>query len=56
MIEVGLNVAYFKFHSLLVVKIPKTNSEYYIKVPNLEVGGVMLGDRTIKLVGKGFVL
>jgi hypothetical protein len=40
----------------MCVKLFNSDSEFIIKVPNLEVGGVMLGDRSIKLIGKGFVL
>lgn len=42
--------------SPIKVKIYETNTEYIIKMPDLELGGIMFGSRTLKMTGKGFVL
>lgn len=54
-VDLGLNSAYSKLSSLFTVKIFKTKTEYAIKLPDVELGGVMFGERTMRLVGKGFV-
>lgn len=54
-IDMGLNSAHSKVSSHFTVKIYKTKTEYTIKVPDVDMGGIMFGDRTFKLAGKGFV-
>lgn len=55
-IDLGLNAAYSKIFSPITVKIFHTNTEYRVKLPDLEIGGVMFGDRTVKLVGRSYII
>ena len=54
-VDLGLNAAYSKNYGLFHVRIFESNTHFVIKYPDLEVGGIMFGDRTLKLKGKGFV-
>ena len=54
-LDMGLNTAYSKVNNWFHLQIFKTNSQYKIKVPDVELGGLMYGNRTFKLAQKGFV-
>lgn len=54
-VDMGLNSAYSKVSSYFTVKIPKSKTEYIIKLADVELGGVSFGDRTFRAVGRGFV-
>ena len=51
----GLNSAYSKITQLIHIKFPGLKTHYIVKLPDVEVGGLMLGDRTYHTVSKGFV-
>lgn len=51
----GLNAAYSKSYGFYYVKIFATNTNFIIKLPDLEFCGVMFGDRSLKVVGKAFI-
>ena len=51
----GLNAAYSKSYGFYYVKIFATNTNFIIKLPDLEFCGVMFGDRSLKVVGKSFI-
>jgi hypothetical protein len=55
-VDLGLNAAYSKNYGLYHVNIFATNTKFVLRFPDLEVGGVMFGDRTFGLKGKGFIL
>jgi hypothetical protein len=38
------------------VKIYSNNTDYLIKFPEVELGGVMFGDRVLRPSGRGYVL
>jgi len=51
-----MNSAFTKFPTAFTIKIFENNREYIIRYPDVEVGGIMFGDRTLKNVGKSYVL
>jgi len=55
-VDLGMNSAYTKFLTPFIVKIYHTNTEYIIRYPDVEVGGIMFGDRTARVVGKAYCL
>ena len=55
-VDMGLNAAFSKNHGLYHVHIFKTGTRFVIRFPDVEVGGIMMGDRTLGLSGKGFIL
>jgi hypothetical protein len=55
-VDMGLNAAFSKNYGLYYVHIFATNTQFVLRFPEIEVGGLMLGDRTLALAGKGYVL
>ena len=55
-VDVGLNSAHMKTSTPVKIKIYQSKAEYIIKWPELNMGGVMFGDRTLKTLGKSYVL
>ena len=55
-VDVGLNSAHTKLPNPIRVKIFKNNTEYIIKLPELDLSGIMFGDRMINLAGTGYAL
>ena len=55
-VDIGLNSANTKFPSHFKVKIYQNNTEYLVKLPEIELSGIMFGDRGLLLSGKGYVL
>lgn len=51
-----MNSAFTKFPTAFTIKIFESNREYCVRYPDVEVGGIMFGDRVLKNVGKGYVL
>ena len=56
LVDVGLNSAHMKTSTPVKVKIYDNKTEYIIKWPELNMGGVMFGDRSLKTLGKSYVL
>lgn len=54
-LDMGLNSAYSRVNSWFYLKIFPTNSSYKIKIPDIELGGLMYGSRTLKLAHRGYV-
>lgn len=54
-VDMGLNSAYSKVSNWLQVKIFKTKTEYFVKIPDVELGGLAYGVRTLKITNKCFV-
>ena len=54
-VDLGLNSAHSKISSYFIVKFFKSNREYVIRFADVEMGGISFGERTMKLVGRGFV-
>jgi hypothetical protein len=54
-VDLGMNSAFTKFPSIFTIKIFENNREYSIRYPDVEVGGIMFGDRTLKNFGKSYV-
>jgi hypothetical protein len=55
-VDIGLNSARTKIPAHIKLKIYSTNAEYVIKIPDIDMDGVMFGSRTFKLSGLGYVL
>lgn len=55
-IEIGLNTACSKVSNFFTAKIFKTKTHYTIKLPEVEVNGLLYGNRTMRTVNRGFVL
>lgn len=55
-VDVGLNSAHTKIPSVIKVKIYENNSEYIIRMPDIELSGIMFGDRGLYLSGRSYVL
>lgn len=51
----GVNSAYSRINHWLTVKVLTTNTEYIIKSPDIELGGLIFGDRTFRVTNKGCV-
>ena len=56
LVDVGLNSAHTKMPGPIKVKIYQNNTEYIIRLPDIELSGVMFGDRSLYLSGRGYVL
>jgi hypothetical protein len=54
-VDLGLNSAYSKISYYFTVKIPKSKTEYVIRLADVEMGGISFGERTLRLTGRGFV-
>ena len=54
-IDMGLNSAYSKVIGLFNFRFPGLKTHYIVKLPDVQVGGLIMGDRTYHLVSKGFV-
>ena len=55
-VDVGLNSAQTKWPTPVKVKIFQNNTEYLVRMPEIELGGIMFGDRALLLTGKGYAL
>ncbi len=55
-VDMGLNAAYSKSYGFYHVRIFATDTHFIIKLPDLEFCGVMFGERSLRVVGKAFVL
>lgn len=51
----GLNAAYSKVNNWFHLNILPSKSQFKIKVPDIELGGLMYGNRTLKFAQRGFV-
>lgn len=51
----GLNSALSKVNNWFHLNLFQTKSNYKVKVPDLDLGGLMYGDRTLKFVNRGFI-
>lgn len=56
LVDVGLNSAHTKIPHSVKVKIYSNNTEYYIKLPECDLTGIMFGDRVLVESGIGYVL
>jgi hypothetical protein len=54
-VDMGLNAAYSKVNNWFNLNIFSTSSQYKIKVPDLELGGLMYGNRTLKFTQRGYL-
>lgn len=45
-VDLGLNSAYSKCCDYYYVNFFETGTKYVVRFPDLEVGGIMFGDRT----------
>ena len=52
----GLNSLNSYIVHWLKAKVYSTDSEYLIKIPDVNIDGVTYGNRTYKAAGKGFIL
>ena len=52
----GLNSAYSRIPSCLALKLHPSEKVYKIKMPDVELGGLVYGKRTLRLAGKGYVV
>jgi hypothetical protein len=52
----GINSAYSKIPSCLGLRLHHSGKVYKIKMPDVDLGGLVYGKRTLRLGGKGFVL
>ena len=55
-IDMGLNSLNSFINHWLRAKVYSTNTEYLIKIPDVNMEGIMYGNRTYKVTGKGFIL
>ena len=55
-VDIGFNSSHCKLPCPVKVKIFKNNTEYIIKLPELEVSGVTFGDRSYIVTGFGYAL
>lgn len=55
-VDMGFNSAYSKTDSWLRVRLPASSKEYLVKMPDVELGGLIYGARTLRIANKGFVL
>ncbi len=55
-VEMGLNAAFSKNRGLYYVHIFETDTRFVIRFPDVEVGGIMIGERTLSLSGRGYIL
>ena len=51
-----MNSAFTRFPSCFTVKMFEGGRHYIVRYPDIELGGIMFGDRILKLVGKSYVL
>lgn len=51
-----MNSAFTKIPTAFTIKIFENNCEYSIRYPDVEVGGIMFGNRTLNNFGKSYVL
>lgn len=56
LVDIGLNSASTKVPAPFFVSIPGSGAEYMLRLPDIEVGGIMFGERSLRLAGRGFVL
>jgi hypothetical protein len=54
-VEMGLNSAHSKISYYFTVRLFKSKAEYVIRLADVEMGGISFGERTLKLIGRGFV-
>jgi len=54
-VDMGLNSAYSKLTNWINVNIFTTSTFYLVKMPDVELGGLMYGNRTLKVVNRGYV-
>jgi hypothetical protein len=52
----GINSAYSRIPSSLGLKLHPSGKTYKIKMPDVELGGLVYGKRTLRLAGKGYVV
>lgn len=55
-LDMGLNTVYSRVPCWMHAKIPSTKTEYIVRLPEVELGGLLYGDRTLKLHNKGYIL
>jgi hypothetical protein len=54
-IDMGLNIAHSHLNHWLKAKVFSTGTEYLIKIPDLQLEGMMYGNRNYRSAGKGFI-
>jgi hypothetical protein len=54
-VEIGLNRVSSKNLAPLFLEFHNTHTFYEIKLPEMEVSGVLHGDKKYKALGKGFI-